>query len=86
MLTKLEVGKKYKTRGGEEVTIINSLPDKLSGFDISYIVEYHSITGFNWWVFGDGELVGRTGHTGQSLRDIVSELYSYEQTQLSLFE
>lgn len=87
MLNDLKVGKKYLTRNGQEILVTNLAdwgpnPD---GSGNLYVV-YYLIDGYTRCVFANGKTRGTpTFDSFKDPRDIVSELYIYQQEQLDLF-
>jgi hypothetical protein len=87
MLNDLEVGRRYLTRNGKEVMVSSTcdwgLDSKGSG---RLSVAYYRIDGYDRCVFANGRNRGTpTFDDFKDPRDIVSELYVYEQEQLDLF-
>lgn len=85
----IQVGQKYKTRNGQEVTILSRTdPGRLDSYGATYTVR-HGNTIANYTVFGDGPLVGRADVVSRDWPQDLVELLSpneFEPVQLSLFD
>lgn len=87
MLNDLEVGKKYLTRTGVEVLVTRVADWGVSPVRTGRLsVAYYRIDGYERCVFANGKTRGTpTFDSFKDPRDIVSELYIYQQEQLDLF-
>lgn len=89
MLTKIELGKTYRTRGGEEVIVLRIRDDNFSLMleaTGTALFRMNMTSGFKDMneVWRDGKFIGRS--SGALLNnDIVEEVSAYQQKQLDLF-
>ena len=89
----IQVGQKYKTRAGQEVTIQSrSDYERVDGYGSTYTVKHsNQLRGstFCSTVFGDGPLAGRADILTRDRPEDLVELLSpseFEPVQLSLFD